>query len=183
MRAVCGREGVGAEHVAQGGHLRGQIGIVFGFALVKAGVFKKQHLPVLQRVHGGLRGGADAIGGKQHRRAEGLFQRGHKLLQRQVVHPLAPGTAEMRQQDRLAPGGKDIAHGGYDAGDAGCIGDGAVNHGYVDVHTCQDALSCQVHLVEGFPGHVPNLHMQIRCAFPSGMSGAVNALYWLSGAG
>jgi hypothetical protein len=63
-------KGVVDEHVAQGGHLPGEVEVVLLFALVEACVFEHEDIAGFEGLGHRLDVGADAIGGHLHRRAQ-----------------------------------------------------------------------------------------------------------------
>ena len=69
-----GAEGVGHVHVGHGRHFPGQLGVVLGLALLKAGVLQQQDLSRLQGGRLGLGVGAHHVMGENHFPAQQLAE-------------------------------------------------------------------------------------------------------------
>ena len=154
MGAVGGGEGIVHIEVAIGSQSGGEVGAVLFLVLVETGVLQQQHVAVLHGGNGTGRSLANAVGAEGDRAADdGSNRRGHRR-KAHLRHDFTLRAAEVGQQDDLGTLVRQLADGGGDCADAGVVGDLAVLHGDVEVHTHEGALACRfLNVVDGLEGH------------------------------
>ena len=122
--------------------------VVLFLLRVEARIFKTQHVAVLQRGDGFLRGLADAIVGECDRALDHLRYNGGNWSQRLLrIGPLRP--AEMREQNDFGAFAGKLGDGRRDTLDTREVGDLAVLHRHIEVDAQQHALGPNVDVVEG----------------------------------
>ena len=177
--AVHRAEGVGHVHAVrprQLGHLLGQLGVVFGLALFKAGILQQHDLAALQRGGLGLSVGAHHVVGQNHSLVQQLAQAGGHGLHAQLGQGLLPlllgnGRLVLALLQLLLfvalKGGHRLAHvgagddrrallqqvldGGQRGADTLVVGDDAaavLGHGDVEVTAKQDLLALHVDVLD-----------------------------------
>ena len=149
--AVHGAEGVGHVHVGHGRHFPGQLGVVLGLALLKAGVLQQQDLAGLQG--GGFGGGigADHVGGHDDLAAQQLAQAlGHGSQAELGIGSLL-GFAQVGAGDHRRILLQQVLDGGQGGHDALVVGDGTggLVLGHIEVAAQQDLLARYVDILYG----------------------------------
>jgi len=178
---VDGAEGVRHVHAAlprQAGHFLGQLGIVLGLPLLKAGVLQQQHLAGLEGRRLGLGVGAHHIGGHDDLPAQQLAQAGGHRLQGQLRQGFAPlllgegsgvlallglffhpfveaglRLAHMGAGDHRRPLVQQVLDGGQGGPDTLVVRDDAaavLGHGHVEVTAQQDLPARYLHVLHSF---------------------------------
>ena len=148
--AVDGAKGVGYVNLSHGGHSLGQLGIVLGLALLKAGVLQQHDLAGLQGGGLGLGVGAHHVLGHDHVLAQQLAQAGGHRLQAQGRHHLALGLAHVGAGDHGGILVQQVLDGGQSGPDALVVGDDAaavLGHGHVKIAAQQDLLAGHINVL------------------------------------
>ncbi len=140
VRAVRCREGVIDIDVAVGCKCCNEFWIVLFFALVEAGVFKKQNIAVFECLHCRLGFIANAIFGKMHSVTKHFCERLDDVFQGVFVRRNAFWTAEMSEQDDFGTLLRQFRNGWNNTFDTGEVGYLAVSHRHVEVNANQNAF-------------------------------------------
>ena len=147
-----GAEGVGHIHLSHGSHGLGQLGIVLGLTLLKAGVLQQHDLAGLQSSGLGLGVGAHHVVSHDNILAQQLAQAlGHRLQAQLRLH-LALGLAHVRAGNDGGVLVQQILDGGQSGTDALVVGDDAaavLGHGHVKVAAQQNLLTGYVDVLHG----------------------------------
>ena len=169
-------EGVGHVHLGHGGHLLGQLRVVLGLALLKAGVLEKHNLAGLQRGGLGLGVGPHHIAGKDDILAQQLAQTLCHRLHAQRFQSLLPllfgerggilalfglllgplveaglRLAQVGAGDHRRPLVQQVLDGGQGGADALVVGDDAaavLGHGHVEVAAKKNLLALHVDVLD-----------------------------------
>ena len=144
MRAVRGAEGVVHENVSHGSELLGELGVVLGLALFKAGVLKQHDLAVLEGGGQRLCALAHDVLGHLDRLAQQLGQTVGHDLQAQLRLHFALGLAHVGAEDDAGIVLHEILDGRQRGDDALVARDLPVLGGDVKVAAAKDALARDV---------------------------------------
>src|SRR5690606_19825109 len=101
MRAMSGGKSVIDIEIAIGSQCLDEIGVIFFFAFMEAGIFEKQDLAIIERVNGFFGFLANAILRKMHGLAEHFRKRFHYLAERVFLRCHALWTAKMGEQNNF----------------------------------------------------------------------------------
>ena len=146
--AVGGGEGIVDIYFPQFRQCGGKPGIIGLFAWVEPEIFQKHDPARLKPTHYRRRRGTNAIRGKTHRAAQCLGQGCHQGRERHVGHRLAPGSAEMAEDDDHGTLIGELTDGGGNALDACRVTDLAVFEGHVKIDADQHALARHLHVID-----------------------------------
>ena len=170
-----GAEGIGDVNFRHGGHGLGQLGIVLGLALFKAGVLQQQDLTGLEGGGLGLGIGAHHVLGHDDGSAQQLTEALGHGSQGQLLQGLLPGLlrsllalfrlllgvglkgggglAQVRAGDHGSVLVQQVLDGGQSRADALVVGDDAaavLGQGHVEVTAQQDLLALDVYVPDSF---------------------------------
>jgi hypothetical protein len=140
VRPVRGSEGVVHVHVAQLGHLPGQVDVVLLLAGQEARVLQQQHAAILQPVRRRLGLGPHGLLHEAHLTPQQLAQPRGARPQRHLGDDFPLGPPEVREQHDARARVHQVAEGGHGGADARVVGDlaGGVERNVV-VHAHQHA--------------------------------------------